>query len=419
MRLVGAENHLEEQDVIVLAVVHVLVQAHRHAIGHALGAVGDGHSIGAHEQRTGCSDIAARAVVVELHAHFHFVNQHAVEHTGAALEDLGLLAHGSGQRLLCFKPALCAHVVADVLHHFWQHSQNEAILAALAHGSHLHRLVLAAQHLLGLGAQFVHRGKSHLVGACQGSLGLGPVCADKQVGGIRRTQGVGVARVVRAKVADLITHTAGAGCSSHNDLLIQLLDVLGQLLAALLLQVVAHTRLLDARTNVHAVAELVDAHRVCSVLQLELLARQLLALGDGCATKLGHQCGGHFVASALFQLRLLDDSGAGTFFTHQAGEILLLGSVVSYCRCPGFTLVWVIRQNCRAAHVLLLVQHSDALLRAEKPPAGCQGLTKLAQFAACLRACPPSRKGLPEYARGPCAHLWIRVLAQFFRSQRH
>ena len=377
---------------IVLAVVHVLVQAHRHAIGHALGAVGDGNSVGAHEQRTG-SGHRASAVVVELHAHFHFVNQHAVEHAGAALEDFRFLAHSSGQSLLGFKPALCAHVVSDVLHHFWQHSQDEAILAALANSSHLHGLVLAAQHLLGLGAQLVHRGKSHLVSACQGGLGLGAIRAHKQVGSIRRTQGVGVASVVRAKVADFITHTAGAGCSSHNDLLIQLLDVLGQLLAALLLEVVAHTRLLDASTDVHAVAELVDAHRVCSVLQLEFLARELLALCDGCATQFGHQCGGHFVACALFQLGLLDDGRAGTFFTHQAGEILLLRSVVSYCRCPGFTLVRVIRQNRGAAHVLLLVQHSDALLRAEKPPAGLPGPYK----AGSVRRLP---SGLPTLTEG-------------------
>ena len=213
------------------------------------------------------------------------------------------------------------------------------------------------------------------------------------MGSIRRTQGVGVARVVSAKVADFVTHTAGAGCGSHNDLLIQLLDVLGQLLAALLFQVVAHARLLDAGADVHTVAELVDAHRVCGVLQLELLARELLALGDGGAAQLGHQCGGHFVASALFQFRLLDDGRARAFFTHQTGKILLLRSVVCYCRCPGFTLVRVIRQNCRAAHVLLLVQHSDALLRAEKPPAGMPGPYK----AGSVRRLP---SGLPTLTEG-------------------
>ena len=159
-------------------------------------------------------------------------------------------------------------------------------------------------------------------------------------------------------MADFITDTAGAGCGGHDDLLIQLLDVLGQLLAALLLEVVANARLLDAGANVHAMAELVDAHRVRRMLQLELLAGELLALGDGRAAQLGHQCGGHFVAGALFQIGLLDDGRTGTFFTHQAGEILLLRGVVCYCRSPGFTLVRVIRQNCGAGHVLLLALHT-------------------------------------------------------------
>ena len=341
----------------MLAVFHVFVQAHRHAIGHALGAVRHGNGVCAHEQRAGSAQVGAGAVIVELHADFHLVDQHAVEHASAALEDFGLFAHGSGQSLLCFKPALSAHVVADVLHHFRQHGQHETVLATLTDGGHLHGLVLATQHLLGLGAQLVDGGEGHLVARNQSGLSLVASGADVQVGRIGGAQGVGVTGIAGVEVADFVTHTTGTGSGGHDDLLVQLFDVLGQLLATLLLQVVAHAGLLDAGTHVHAMAELVDAHRVCGVLQLELLTGELLALGDGSAAQLGHQCGGHFVAVAFFQLRLLDDGRARALFANQTCEILLLSSVVCYCRSPCFPFVRVRGQNCRACHLVFLSKH--------------------------------------------------------------
>jgi hypothetical protein len=100
------------------------------------------------------------------------------------------------------------------------------------------------------------------------------------------------------------------------------------------------------------------------------------------------------LAGQEFKLGLFDHRRAGAFLTHQTGEILLLCSVVSYCRCPGFTLVWVIRQNCGPGHVVLLIQHSDALLRAEKPPAEMPGPYKAGSVRRLLSGLPTLTEGL-------------------------
>ena len=159
-------------------------------------------------------------------------------------------------------------------------------------------------------------------------------------------------------MADFVTNTTGTGCGAHDVLLVQLLDVLGQLLAALGLEVVANTGLLDAGTNVHAVAELVDAHGVSSMLKLEFAASQLFALGDGSAAQLCNQRSGHFVAAALFQLGLANHSRATAFRPDVAGEVLLLHRVVCNAGRPCFPFIRVRGQYGRSCHLVFLSMHT-------------------------------------------------------------